>query len=150
LKEFWILLKTMNIKALFMLPSDNLFIQMFRYVFVGGLAFVVDAGSLWGMTACGMNEYAATAAAFILGLITNFILSKKLVFSAENARVNGVTEFISYGLIGLVGLGITEGLMVIGLELLSWHVMIVKVIAAAIVLVWNFAARKILLYTKRG
>lgn len=146
MKTFLALLKTVDIRALLLSPSDNLFVQMFRYLFVGGIAFVADAGSLWGITAFGVNEYLATAIAFLLGLTVNFALSKSFVFSSETARVGGVAEFVSYGLIGVIGLLITEGLMVIGLELLSWHVMIVKVIAAAIVLVWNFAARKLLLY----
>ena len=34
----------MKIKQLFSGDTDNTFIQFFRYVFVGGFAFVVDYG----------------------------------------------------------------------------------------------------------
>lgn len=149
MKHLLSLLKSRDWHGLFVAPSDNLLVQLFRYAFVGGIAFVVDAGSLWGMTAAGLNEYLATAIAFLLGLITNFVLSKRLVFSKENARVGGVLEFIAYGLIGIVGLGLTELLVFLGFDLLHLHILLVKTVAAALVLIWNFAARKLLLYTHK-
>ncbi len=145
-KEFWSLLRRFDLKGLFVTPSDNLILQMFRYVFVGGTAFVVDAGALWGLTRMGVNAYLAAAIAFAIGLVTNFLLSKTLVFTKENARVKGFAEFLSYAIIGVIGLGLTELLLFIGLEWLRIHVLAAKVIAAALVLVWNFAARKLLLY----
>lgn len=48
---------------------------------------------------------------FVGGLVTNFLLSKKLVFQAEEARVQVGGEFIGYAVIGLIGLGITMMLM---------------------------------------
>lgn len=146
MKEFWSLLARFDLRGLFVAPSDNLILQMFRYVFVGGTAFVADAGSLWGLTFFGTNAYLAAAVAFVLGLAVNFWLSKALVFTKEDAHMAPVTEFIFYAVIGIIGLVLTEGLLFIGLEWLGMHVMAAKVVAAALVLVWNFAARKFLLY----
>jgi len=146
-KEFWSLVKRFDLKGLFLTPSDNLILQMFRYVFVGGTAFVADAGTLWGLTVLGVNDYVAAAIAFVIGLVVNFLLSKTLVFNKENARVKGFAEFLSYAIIGVIGLGLTELLLYIGLEWLRVHVMAAKIVAAALVLVWNFAARKLLLYS---
>lgn len=145
-KEFWSLLVRLDLRGLFITPSDNLLLQMLRYVFVGGTAFVADAGALWGLTLLGMNEYLAAAIAFVLGLVVNFLLSKALVFTKETSRLSRVTEFVSYAAIGIIGLLLTEWLLFIGLEWLGIHVMAAKIIAAALVLVWNFAARKYLLY----
>ena len=58
-------------------------------------------------------------------------------------------EFIVYAIIGVIGLALTEGLMVLMLEVIGIYYMIAKVIAAIIVLLWNFIARKVLLYTNR-
>lgn len=152
MKELFSRLVSFDLKGLFLTPCDNLFIQMFRYVFVGGVAFVADAGTLWAIAALIPGDEfwqvaLATAIAFAVGLIVNYILSKWLVFTKEKAKTGRVAEFVSYGVIGVIGLGITEALMYIGLEwLFIPHELIVKVIAAAIVLVWNFAARKIFLY----
>lgn len=41
----------MKIKQLFSGDTDNTFIQFFRYVFVGGFAFVVDYGIMWSFAA---------------------------------------------------------------------------------------------------
>ena len=45
MKELFDRLKTLKIDVIFYQHTDNIFVQLFRYVFVGGLAFVAD----WGM-----------------------------------------------------------------------------------------------------
>lgn len=120
--------------------------QFLRYAIVGGIAFVVDAGSLWIMGRF-INYLIAAAIAFILGLIANFVLSKLFVFTDQ--KKNKVVEFISYGIIGVIGLGITELLMYLFTDKLGLYFILSKIITAAIVLVWNYAARKILLYREK-
>lgn len=149
MKEFLEYVKTKNLNALFLEPSNNLFIQMFRYLFVGGGAFLVDTGTLC-LLAYFINKYVAVAIGFILGLIVNFALSKAFVFKKEKARVGSVIEFVSYGIIGLIGLGLTELLIGVFTEMIPFRLVFAKIIAAAIVLLWNFAARKVALYSKAG
>lgn len=120
--------------------------QFLRYAIVGGIAFVVDAGSLWIMGRF-INYLIAAAIAFILGLIANFVLSKLFVFTDQ--KKNKVVEFISYGIIGVIGLGITELLMWLLTDKLGLYFIISKIITAVIVLIWNYAARKILLYREK-
>ena len=148
MKELFSYIKSFNLKALFIEPTLNGVIEAFRYLFVGGISFLVDWGSLYILTVCGMHYLVATIIAFILGLVVNYLLSKAFVFKAESTRAGKAAEFAVYTLIGVIGLGITEGLMYIGVELLGMWTMLVKIIAAAIVLVWNYALRKIVLYRK--
>lgn len=173
-KEFWSLLRHFDIKALMLTPSDNIVIQMFRYLFVGGIAFLADNGSYaLLLRLVGAQQYILlTAVSFVLGLIVNFVLSKWLVFSKERARVRPVPEFLAYALIGVIGLGITAVLVWLNTWLLAfwggstalpltawpwngnetvlgWQAFAAKLVAAAVVLVWNFTARKLLIYTKR-
>ena len=95
LLERW---KTLKISVIFYEQTDDFFVQMFRYVFVGGIAFAAD----WGMMVflhevVNINVYVATAIAFIFGLIVNFVLSKIFVFVEPSERT------------GIIGeLGITE------------------------------------------
>lgn len=135
--------KKCDIKGLFTQPTTDTFIQFFRYFFVGGLAFLADAGALW-VCEKAVHYLIAAALAFLVGLAVNFILSKKLVFT-ENKH-NSIFEFIVYGVIGVMGLALTELLMYIFTDKIGLYFMISKIIAAVIVLVWNFAARKIILY----
>jgi putative flippase GtrA len=146
MKELFGYIKNKDFKALFAEPTTNLFIQMFRYLFVGGGAFIVDWGSLALFKFIGFNLYVSTALAFVLGLVANYILSKAFVFKAEKSSVGNTAEFIIYGVIGVIGLGLTELLMFILSEKIGIHFLISKIIAAAIVLVWNFVARKLILY----
>lgn len=134
------------LKTLFLEPTANPLIQFFRYVFVGGCSFLVDAGVLWLCVQLGLHYLVAACFGFVAGLICNFVLSRALVFRAETARVGRVLEFAAYALIGLIGLGLTELLLYFFTEIVQFHYMISKVIASAVVLFWNFLARKLLLY----
>ena len=149
MKEFFELLKKFDLKGILVTPTKNGFLQFIRYVFVGGIATVVDWGVLFLLTEYAHIHHLVSAIiAFVAGLITNFFLSKLLVFKANEARVNAVMEFVSYAVIGVIGLGITELIMFLFTDCLNTHYMISKVIATAVVLVWNYLARKLILYKK--
>lgn len=137
------------LKKLFVEPTAHPLIQFFRYVFVGGLSFVVDAAVLWLCVHAGLHYLVAACFGFAAGLICNFVLSRALVFRAQPARVGRVLEFAAYALIGLIGLGLTEMLLYFFTEIILLYYMVSKVIAAAVVLVWNFLARKLLLYRRK-
>ena len=145
--EFLELLKHFDLKGIFLKPTTNGFLQFFRYVFVGGIATVVDWGVLFFLTSsCGVYHLVSAVVSFIAGLITNFVLAKLLVFRANEARVNATMEFVSYAVIGAVGLGITELIMFALTNGMNIHYMISKAIATVLVLVWNYIARKKILY----
>ena len=147
MNEFFALLKRFDLKGIFLTPTKNGFLQFFRYLFVGGIATVVDWGVLFGLTEF-LNIYHLVSAifAFVAGLVTNFLLSKILVFRGSEARTNAVMEFLGYALIGLVGLGITELIMFLFTDCMSLYFMLSKAIATVLVLAWNYLARKLLLY----
>ena len=147
MKEFFELLKRFDLTGIFITPTKNGFLQFFRYIFVGGIATVADWGTLFVLTEFAHVYHLVSAVfAFVAGLIVNFILSQMLVFKANEAKVKPVMEFVGYALIGIVGLGITELIMVLFTNCWELHYMISKVIATVIVLAWNYIARKKLLY----
>lgn len=121
----------------------ELIMQFVKYIFVGGAAFVADAGLLWFLGKY-IHYLIAGAIAFIFGLVINFILSKIFVFKEK--QQNTALEFIAYAVIGVIGLGLTELLMYIFTEKAGLYYMLSKIITAAAVLVWNFCARKFILY----
>lgn len=106
---------------------------------------MADAFTLW-LCEKWMNYMIAAAIAFVVGLAVNYALSIWFVFSESSKVKNKVKEFVVYGIIGLIGLLITEGIMYLFTDVFGLYFLISKIIAAAIVLVWNFAARKVVLY----
>ena len=151
MKELFNLLFHFKFKALFFEPTENGMIKFFRYCFVGGIAFVVDY-AVAALTFILMGEntlstVVGTTLGFIFGLIVNFALSKKFVFTEDAKSVSKRGEFLSYAIIGIVGLGLNILLMMLATEwLLEMNQFVAKIVVALIVLVYNFLARKILLY----
>ncbi len=151
MKEFFELLKKFDLKGIFITPTSNGFLQFFRYAFVGGIAAVIDFALLYVFTEWFHFHHMISAIiAFIGGLCTNFLLSKLLVFNknAVESRVKPVWEFLSYALIGVIGLGITELILFVFTEKIGIHYMISKLIATIVVLIWNYLARKVFIYKK--
>ena len=123
--------------------------QLVRYAFVGGLAFIVDYGSLWLLTEVfGLHYLLSAGIAFVLGLTCNYLLSTAWVFSGRTLE-NRWAEFAVFALIGVVGLGLNELIMWIGTDKLHLHYMLSKIISTAIVFFWNFFARKFILFNKK-
>lgn len=123
-------------------PTDRWRIQFIRYLLVGGVAFAFDFGSLWFLTSGLRVHYlVSAAAAFLIGMLVNYLLSVFWIFRLERFR-SASGEFALFGLIGLLGLGINE----LGMWLLtgrcSLDFRISKLATTFLVLIWNFSARK--------
>lgn len=141
------------------LLSIALIKEFLRYVVVGGISFLADFGTLTLFEEVFLTGgekwqiFVSTAAGFIVGLAVNYILSLVFVFRAEDNKNSGksVGAFLIFALVGIIGLGITEGLMHLGVNMLHFHYMLTKIVAAGIVLVWNYLGRKILIFKgKKG
>lgn len=145
MKQFFETLK-LWLHKLFLAPTQHTAVQFFRYLFVGGLAFCADAGSLFLMERAGLHYLLAAAVAFLIGLTVNFLLSKRFIFTEDSKRVGRTGEFVAYGLIGLAGLGITELIMYLFTSVFGVYFMLSKIISTIIVFLWNFGARKLFLY----
>jgi len=155
MKELFSLIRRLDFKGLFYQKTDNIFIQFFRYCFVGGLATLVEGGALWLIQhfifreQSGFTVYISQGIAFVLGLIANFVLSKLFVFQEKSERTNALGEFVTYAVIGVVGLLMKELLLWVFNIQIGWHYMLVWVISTIIVLIWNYAGRRVLLYRKK-
>jgi len=134
------------IKKIFTQKTENTYIQFFRYFFVGGFAFVVDFSLLYILTDKLKIFYLLSATvSFIIGLIVNFALSKLWIFQ-KKALVNKYLEFGIFGAVGIVGLGLNNLIMWFLTSKLGLYYLLSKLVATAIVYIWNFGARKYILY----
>ena len=105
--------------------------QFLRYFVTGGLAFVVDFGAF-----------------ALAGNVVNYLLTVGWVFSTEKRKMEKhvFLEVVVFVTISLVGMGLNEFLMYVFVGLLAIQEMVSKVGAAIIVLVYNFLARKFILF----
>ena len=79
----------------------------------------------------------------MFGLITNYCLSKKFVFTNNNS-MNKIFEIVMYTVIGLLGLVLDTFMLWIFTDKLKIYYMLSKIISTIITFVWNFVARKLL------
>jgi putative flippase GtrA len=129
--------------------NDNVLVQLFRYTWVGGLAFIVDYLSLYLLTEYAEVYYLLSAGiAFVLGLTVNYVLSTLWVFS--NSRLsNKLSEFVVFTIIGIIGLGLNEVIMYICCKSFNIHYLISKLFSTVVVFLWNFFGRKYILFTNK-
>jgi putative flippase GtrA len=91
----------------------------------------------------------ATAMGFLSGLLFNYIFSIIFVFRTSNAKAkqHKFLSFLAFAVIGIIGLGLTELCMIIGINIFGQDFyLIIKIITAGIMFVWNYGARKILIF----
>ncbi len=133
-------------KRLFYGTTDRLLVQFVRYFFVGGFAFIVDFGLLYILTEyAGLHYLLSATLSFISGLLVNYIISCIWVFSNSKFK-NRLVEFLFFAAIGVVGLLLNDALIWLFTDCIGTHYMFSKIVAAAIVYLWNFFARKYLVF----
>lgn len=126
--------------------DQEFFKQFGKYFIVGGIAFVVDAGLLWVLTEYMKVHYVLSATlSFTAGLITNYFLSVIWVFIDRKYR-SRMTEFFIFSIIGMIGLAINDFFLFLITEIVGIHYMISKMVIVLIVFLWNFFARKYILF----
>lgn len=164
MKHFFYLLFHFKFRELMVEPTDDVFIQFFRFIFVGGSATLVDIVTGWlfvtyvfhnDINVFGLftltRDVLSVAIGFIIGLVVNYILSILWVFKRND--INRAAEFASFTVIGIVGLFIKSGVVAaMGLVLpqADGVPFIIKSVAGTLIaFIWNFAARKIFIYGRK-
>lgn len=127
-----------------------MFRQLYRYFLSGGLAFVVDAGTLWLLTVkFGVYYQIGVAVGYLLGLIITYLMATLWIFD-EHRTDNKIVEFMIFAAIGAVGMALTQGIMWLMVDVAGMNVMIGKIFTTGVVTIFNFFAKKIILFTRGG
>lgn len=126
--------------------TQNTLHQFVRYLFVGGFAAVIDMGTLFALSIfVGVNYLIAAAIGFVVGLFANYLISASWVFdTAQKSK----EEFALFSLIGAGGLGLTELIMWVGVDVAQLPLLFAKIVSLALVLIWNFGLRKKLVFER--
>lgn len=123
------------------------FIQLNRYFVSAAVAFLVDFSSLIFFTEIiGIFYLHSVIIAFVMGVITNYTINIKWVFSER--RIDQVSyEFSLYLVIVLLGLLINIGIIWFLTEKLNIYYLISKLFSTGIVFWWNFLLKKFILFS---
>lgn len=122
--------------------------QILKFGIVGGTAFIIDYSILYILTEfAGLNYLISAAISFSCSVIYNYILSIKWVFDTKKT-MNKFHEFLLFIVLSVVGLLINEFIMWILVEKIFIYYMLAKIIATAIVMIYNFITRKLLIEKK--
>ena len=140
--------------------SESTAVQFLRSLVVGGIATGVDVGiAMLLVYGFSINEQLAAAVGFIFGLAANYLLSAVWVFQKSRLTTR-LGEFLVFSVIGVIGLGIKVGLITVFENWMDkpffdeWafaglNELIRNITATVIVFIYNFAARKLILYRNK-
>lgn len=119
--------------------------QILKFGVVGIIATVIDFGVLYVLSQpLGMDPVISAGISFCVSLVFNYVASMRYVFT-HREDMSRSREFAIFLVLSLIGLVINEAIMAAGVAVLgnsALAVMGTKVLATAIVMVWNFVSRK--------
>ena len=130
--------------------TNNEFIKVILYLFVGGTAALVEWGLFYLffyylLVGLGLSvdvlTMVATALAFGLSTLYHYFLGNILVFDS-GSKYDKSKELSLVFLVSIMGLVFNLVLMYIFVGLLAWQPMFAKVLTSCIVVVWNYLSRK--------
>ena len=119
--------------------------QFLKFGVVGALAFLIDYGVLMLLSqVIGLDPVISASISFVVSVVFNYVASMHYVFTRRD-DISRRREFTIFVILSAIGLVINEIIMVIGVNVLgdsALMVTITKLVATAIVMVWNFVSRK--------
>ena len=120
-----------------------------RYIAAGLVALCVDFTLYVALTElAGWHYLLSATAAFCAGLTTVYLFSIFWVFR-ERRLAQTWHEFAVFAAIGIVGLGLTAGVLFVLVDLVGIDYRVSKIVAAAMVFLFNFGSRKFFLFSPR-
>lgn len=118
--------------------------QIIKFGIVGTICFLIDYALLYLCTEyLGMHYLISGICSFTVSVVVNYYLSSRFVFVMKIKNIK--EEFFLFVLLSVVGLGINEVILGILTETFSVYYMFSKIVATAIVMVYNFVTRKVLI-----
>lgn len=133
------------------MKKTSLLNQFLKFGVVGAIAFVIDFGTMVALRELlGFDPIIAAAISFSISVIFNYVASMRYVFTRRDdlSRQKELIVFVTLSVIGLV---INELIMWLGQEAFAAagidyangpYYMGVKILATAVVMLWNFFSRK--------
>jgi len=125
-------------------PVDSIFLQVPRALAVSVLALGVDFALYAAFIYIGMPALLAALIGYLAGGVLQYVLCSWWVFSTS--LKNDALGFVAFSILSLVGLAITEIVILIVHDWLGMHPYPAKIAAVGLAFAWNFMSRKYLLF----
>lgn len=126
------------------LKNNKLFIQIIKFVIVGGIATIIDYIIFFLLhELLGVDTLPANIISFSISVVYNYIASVKWVFDVK--KDDPKKQFIVFIVLSIIGLIINTLIVYVTIDILNWWSIIAKVVATAIVMIFNFITRKLFL-----
>lgn len=124
----------------------NLLAEFGRYFLSSAVGLAIDFGLLFALTEyAGLHYLASATVSFLAGLAAVYYLSIKWVFRSRQLSSPQV-ELLVFAFIGVVGLILNNLGLWLLTELAGLYYLGSKVVVTGGVFMWNFGARKALLF----
>ena len=125
--------------------TEDLLVQIFKFGIVGGTAFILDFAFLYFFREiCKFSLLFSNTLSFSISVIYNYIASVKWVFHV-NQEKNSKQQFILFIIFSIIGLFLNNLIMWLCTDILSIYYLLSKIIATALVMIFNFITRKLFL-----
>lgn len=123
--------------------------DLFLYVIVGGLATIVEWIAFWVLDNPLHVQYLlATTFAFIFSTFANWVFGRLLVF--KSSKDSFLREISSIYLASAIGLSLNLLIMFVLVQHFVIDKMFSKITATAIVFIYNYLVRKLVIYRQSG
>lgn len=124
------------------IKNNKLMMQIIKFGIVGGIATIIDFAVFYILhEVLGINTIISNICSFTISVVYNYIASIKWVFDVDENK-NKKTQFILFIVFSVIGLGLNTVIVYVCTDLMNLYSMIGKVIATAVVMVFNFITRK--------
>lgn len=125
--------------------SGSISSELIRYYFCGAAATLVDIGTLWCLHSYFALHYLVAASlAFILAVLVSYLFTVQLILKHYARRKFG-SELALFAVINLISLTISLSVIVCFSEA---NLLYSKALAIVLSIVWNFLAKKLVLFNK--
>ena len=130
------------------LLQNEQFKGLLLYLIVGGLATIVEWAAFWVLANPLHIQYLlSTALAFVFSTFANWFFGRLLVFKESNQSL--LREIISIYLASGVGLLLNLLIMFVLVQIFAIDKMLSKIAATAMVFIYNYLVRKLLIYKQK-
>jgi len=116
-----------------------------RYGVVGAACFVIDLGCLL-LLVDHMPLIAANTIAFLIANLANFWMGHVWVFGRSLRGPGTGSQYARVLAVSLVGVAVNDAVVWVGVAVAGLALILAKVIATLVAMVWNYAARSLWIY----
>jgi putative flippase GtrA len=122
--------------------------QFVRYIFVGGVATVVDWGTFYILNVLLRTHYQVSLViAWLLGVLVHYTLNRLFAFRSKAKQV--FKQIATHITISILSLGMSSLFMYILVELVSLFPMYARILITAIMIIFNYFMHRLFTFNEK-